>query len=330
VLASTVEAIVEALEQSTEILVIAHVGPDGDAASSLSATGLVLQRLGKSFTLACDSAIPARFKFLPLYERLQRKPDDALTYDLVIALDCGDIDRLGKAFTRLPEPKPPIVNIDHHITNTRFGLVDLVMPEANSTTEILFHLFEAMGVELTTDLAVSLLAGLVTDTLNFSTAGVTADTLKTASVLVEAGADLFTVTMKSLNLKQLSTLLIWQKGLGNMKLEDGLLWTSISSEESNSTGHKGTSSFGLGNMMANVYQAAMSAVLLEMADGRVSVGFRCRPPYSVSELAGSLGGGGHHLAAGCTLDGPLEAAESLVVTRGKASIRLQEEARSNS
>jgi phosphoesterase RecJ-like protein len=329
VLASTVEAIVEALERSAEILVITHIAPDGDAASSLLATGLVLQRLGKSFTLACDNGLPARFSYLSLYERAQRKADENLTYDLVIALDCGDIDRLGKGFATLPDPKPPIVNIDHHISNTRFGLVNLVTPEANSTTEVLCHLFEAMGIELTEDLAVSLLTGLVTDTLNFSTAGVTADTLKTASVLVEAGADLFTITSKSLNLKQLSTLLIWEKGLGNMKLDDGLLWTSISNRERESTGHTGTSSFGLGNMMANVYQAAMSAVLLEMADGRVSVGFRCRPPYSVSELAVSLGGGGHHLAAGCTLNGPLEAAESLVVARGKEFIRLQKEARSN-
>ena len=325
--ASTVEAIVEALERSTEVLVVTHIAPDGDAASSLLATGLVLQRLGKSYTLACDDAIPARFKYLSLYERAQRGPDENLAYDLLIAVDCGDLDRLGKSFTTLPDPKPPIINIDHHISNTRFGLVDLVNPEANSTTEVLYHLFEAMGIGLTQDLAVSLLTGLVTDTLSFSTAGVKADTLKTASILVEAGADLFTITSESLDLKQLSTLLIWEKGLSNMRLDDGLLWTSISNQERESTGHAGSSSFGLGNMMASVYEAAMSAVLMEMADGRISVGFRCRPPYSVSELAESLGGGGHHLAAGCTLDGPLEAVAALVVARGTESIRLQRESR---
>jgi phosphoesterase RecJ-like protein len=330
VLASTVEAIVEALERSAEILVIAHIAPDGDAASSLLATGLVLQRLGKSFTLACDDGLSSRFRYLPLYERVQRAADAKCTYDLVIAVDCGDIDRLGQSFASLPEPKPPIVNIDHHASNTRFGMVNLVVPEANSTTEVLFHLFEAMRIKVTPDLAACLLTGLVTDTLIFSTAGVRADTLKTASALIEAGADLFTITSESLKLKKLSTLLIWEKGLGNMKLEDGLLWTSISNRERESTGHAGSSSFGLGNMMANVYQVAMSAVLLEMADGRVSVGFRCRPPYSVSELAVSLGGGGHHLAAGCTLDGPLEEAEALVVARGKESIRLQNETQTSS
>ena len=323
--ASAVEAIVEALERSTQVLVIAHIAPDGDAASSLLAMGLVLQRLGKSFTLACDDAIPARFKYLSLYERAQRGAGKKLAYDLVVAVDCGDVERMGKSFAALPDPKPPIINIDHHVSNTQFGRVNLVDPEANSTTEVLFHLFDAMGIELTQELAVSLLTGLVTDTLSFSTAGVKARTLKTAGTLVEAGADLFTVTSESLDLKELSTLLIWEKGLSNMQLDDGLLWTSISNQERESTGHGGTSSFGLGNMMASVYQAAMSAVLLEMADGRVSVGFRCRPPYSVSELAESLGGGGHHLAAGCTLGGPLESAAALVVARGKESIGLQRE-----
>jgi phosphoesterase RecJ-like protein len=197
----------------------------------------------------------------------------------------------------------------------------VVDAEANSTTEILFHLFRKIGIEITEDLAISLLTGLVTDTLGFRTSRVSASTLKMASFLVEAGADLFNVTSKALNRKPMSTLLIWQKGLSNMKLEDGLIWTTITNAERLETGHNGSSSFGLGNMMANAYPAAMSAVLLEMENGHISVGFRSKPPYSVAELAESLGGGGHPLAAGCTLDGPLSEAERLVVSRSKETIR---------
>ncbi|MGD2049923.1 MAG: DHHA1 domain-containing protein, partial [Chloroflexota bacterium] len=78
-----------------------------------------------------------------------------------------------------------------------------------------------------------------------------------------------------------------------------------------------------GNMLAEVNEAVMSAVFLELANGRVKVGFRCRPPYKVSQLARDLGGGGHHLAAGCTLDGPLEEVVQMVVKRSKESIRQQ-------
>ena len=321
--ATTIESIRLALEKAESVLAICHVSPDGDAISSLTATGLALKQLGKTFTLVCDDGLPERYLYLPLSSGVSSEPDPDFSYDLIIALDAGDVGRLGMAYADLAEPRPLLINIDHHITNTSFGQINLIAPEANATTEILMHLFPSLGVELTEEIAVCLLSGLVTDTLGFRTAGVSAGTLQAAAKLVEAGADLFDVTNKALALKPVSTLLIWQIGLNNMRMEDGLLWTSISNSEREKAGHQGGSSFGLGNMMAEVYQANMSAVMLEMADGRVSVGFRCRPPYRVSELAISLGGGGHHLAAGCTIDGPLAEAVCLVVERSKESIYQQ-------
>ncbi|UCG25654.1 MAG: DHH family phosphoesterase [Chloroflexota bacterium] len=321
--AAAIESIRLALEKAETVLVICHVSPDGDAISSLTATGLALEQLGKTFTLVCDDGLPERFLYLPLSHKVSARPAPDVKYDLIIALDAGDARRLGKAYADLAQPRPLLINIDHHITNTRYGQINLVTPESSATSEILLHLFSFLGVELTEELAVCLLTGLVTDTLNFRTAGVNAETLRAAATLVEAGAVLFDVTSKALALKPVSTLFVWQVGLNNMHIEDGLLWTSISNSEREEVGHRGGSSFGLGNMMADVYQAKLSAVMLEMADGRVSVGFRCRPPYSVSELAISLGGGGHHLAAGCTIDGPLAEAVSLVVSKSKESIRQQ-------
>jgi phosphoesterase RecJ-like protein len=108
-----------------------------------------------------------------------------------------------------------------------------------------------------------------------------------------------------------------------MRLEDGLLWTKISNAEREEAGHHSSNSMGLGNLLVQMDQACVSAVLVEMSDGRVSVSFRCRPPYSVSELARSLGGGGHHLAAGCTVNGPLDEAVEFVIARSKESMRQQ-------
>jgi phosphoesterase RecJ-like protein len=198
-----------------------------------------------------------------------------------------------------------------------------VESDCNSTTEILYQLLPQLGATINTDLATSLLTGVVTDTLGFRTVGVTPNTFAVAGELMQAGADLTVVTTQALLIKPLSTLRLWQVGLDNMKLEEeGLLWTSISQEERRKIGHIGSSSGGLVNMMANVDEVAISAVLLE-DDSRVYVGFRCRPPYSVSELALNLGGGGHPLASGCTLEGPLREVESLVVSMTKEAIRQQ-------
>ncbi len=318
------EAIQQAIDEAVQILIMTHVDPDGDALGSLAAMGVALSQKNKSVTLICDGNVPSRFSFLPMSDQMQPVADAHVAYDLIIALDCGDELRLGWTFANLPEPRPTIINIDHHITNTGFGDINLVDDKAVSTTEILFGLFDQLGYALTSDLAICLLTGLVTDTLGFRTVGVSSDTLKIAGQLVEAGADLSLVTMQCLNLKPMSTLRLWRIGLGNMRLENGLIWASISNKERQSAGHLSSSTAGLVNLMADVRQAAISAVLLEMDDGSIRVGFRCRPPYSVSEVARNLGGGGHHLAAGCTLNGPLKKAESLVVELAKETIRLQD------
>ena len=318
-----IEAINKLLNRASRVLVVTHVSPDGDAIGSLTAMGMALEQLGKEVTLVCDDGSPARFSFLPLSNAIQNRVDANVTFDLLVALDCGDMSRMGRAYGDLPEPDPPIINIDHHVTNTFFGDVNVVETDCNSTAEILYHLLPQLSVTISTELATSLLTGIVTDTLGFRTAGVTGDTFKAASALMEAGADLTMITTEALLLKPITTLQLWRVGLDNMRLEeDGVLWTSISQEEREAIGYEGSGSGGLVNMLANVDEATMSAVLIE-DDDRVYVGFRCRPPYSVSELALNLGGGGHPLASGCTLEGPLEKAEALVIDMSKESIRQQ-------
>ncbi len=319
-MSTTIEAIKQAIDSAQNIIVFTHIGPDGDALGSLTATGVALQLLGKDVTLVCDDSLVSRFQFLPLIDNVQKSPGSQSSYDLVIVVDCGDRKRMGGAFAALPASHGPIINIDHHITNTRFGDINLVVPTATSTTEILYQLFCQMGLPLTAELATSLLTGLVTDTLGFRTDNVSAQTLKIASELVEAGANLSLITAQTLNLKPLSTLLLWRIGLNKMNIEDGLVWASISSEERQAIGHTGDSSGGLVNLFADIDRAAMGVVLLEMENGTVRVGFRCRPPYDVSVVATALGGGGHPLAAGCTLEGPLAKAEARVVSLCKQAI----------
>ena len=223
-----------------------------------------------------------------------------------------------------PAQSPTVINIDHHVTNTYFGDIQLIVPEAVSATEILYDLFCHMGLTITAELAMCLLTGVVTDTLGFRTVGVKAKTLRIASELVEAGADLPLITMQGLSRKSYSTAQLWRAGLENMRLEDGLIWTKISNEKRKEIGYNAPSSGGLVNFLGNVNQAAISAVLIETEDGTIRVGFRCNPPYSVSELALNLGGGGHPLAAGCSMDGPLDKAEALLVAMSKDTIRQQQ------
>lgn len=311
----------EAVDQAQRIVLLTHVGPDGDALGSLTAMGQALLAWGKEVTLVCDSPMPPRFSFLALSDAVQNRIDSQAQFDLLIALDCGDESRMGNPYKKL-RTKPPIINIDHHVTNTNFGDINWVK-KATSTTEMLYQLFTDLDLDLTQPIATSLLTGLVTDTIGFRTPNVTADTLKISGALMDAGADLTEITMKTLNLKQMPTLRLWQIGLDHMQLEDGLIWTTISRDERAASGHRGDSSNGLVNFLADVDKAAIGVVLMEMNDETVRVGFRCRPPYDVAGLATKLGGGGHPQAAGCTLDGPLAKAEALIVEECKSLILVQ-------
>ncbi|MDX1416507.1 MAG: bifunctional oligoribonuclease/PAP phosphatase NrnA [Candidatus Promineifilaceae bacterium] len=311
------------LEKAENILVVTHVDPDGDAFGSLTAMGLALAQSDLRVSLVCDDNVPERFDFLPLVKKVQNRPSQSIQYDLLIAVDCGDEFRMGMAYASLPTPKPFIINIDHHVTNTQFGNINLVKPDASSTTEILYRLFVDMGVEITSELATSLLTGLVTDTLCFRTVGVSAETLRVGSDLVEAGADLGFITMRALNVRPFSTLKLWRTGMNKMSLEKGLLWTSINSSEREAANFRSNSSVGLVNLLADVNEAAMGAVLMELSDGSIKVGLRCRPPFNVAEVAIALGGGGHPLASGCTLPGPLDEAENILVKACQEAIDRQ-------
>lgn len=310
------------IKAASRIIVVTHIGPDGDAIGSLTAVGQALNQLGKKPHLVCDNGVPQRFWYLPNSQIVRTEPEID-PYDLLIAVDCGDELRMGNAYRSLTHPIPPIINIDHHVTNTQFGDINLIDPNATSTTEILFDLFKSIDINIDANIALCLLTGLVTDTLGFRTSGVTAKTLRVASQLIESGADLATVTMKALNIKSLSTVQLWRVGLNNMRVEDGFVWTTISRQEQDEIGFIGSGTNGLVNILADIDIASIGAAMLELSNGMIRIGFRSRPPYDVSQLAADLGGGGHSLAAGCTVSGPLEAAEERVVKLTLASLERQ-------
>ena len=313
-----------AIEKADTVLVITHVDPDGDAIGSLTAVGQALEQLGKRVTLACEDNVPFRFRSLPMADRVTKTPEKQVPYDLLIAVDCGDEARMGRPFFSLPDPKPTIANIDHHITNTRFGSFNLVEPAASSTAEVLYGFFNDLDVTITEGIAESLLTGIITDTLSFRTSNVSANTLRTAADLVDAGAEIAPITLQALIQKPHSTALVWQVGLKNMQLADGLLWTTVPAGDVRHVGLEGNpSSSGLVNFLSDIEGVKMGCVISEMPDGSVRVGLRCHEPYNVAEVALQFNGGGHALAAGCSMDGPLEEAETLIVAACQDAIRRQ-------
>lgn len=308
------------LDGAKRVLVTTHISPDGDALGSLTAWGLALEQMGKRPTLVCDDKFDERYHFLPLADKVVRKIKAKDRFDAVIVVDCGDMERTGRALKPLGRNMPPLINIDHHISNTFFGTINLVDPHATATAEILADVFPQLDVKIDEHIASSLLTGLVTDTQAFRIPAVTANTLRVAGDLVAAGADLPGITMRTLVVKPRSTIELWRIGLNNMRLSDGVAWTTLSQAEQQALGESGVYHDGLNNILSEIEEAAAGIVFTEREDGRIKVGFRSRPPIDVAAVAAHFGGGGHRQAAGALVDGPLSEAVEKVVGMMKETL----------
>src|SRR6266508_4111214 len=165
--ASELAAVADAIREHDRFVVTTHENPDGDALGSLLAAKLALDQLGKDTVMAlCGEApLPREYAFMPLAELVRRWPDD------------------------VSERVPLALDVDHHHDNTRFGQINLIVPDASSTGEVLRDLFRELDVELTPEIAEALYIALVTDTGRFQYANTTPKALRLAAELVEAGAD---------------------------------------------------------------------------------------------------------------------------------------------
>src|ERR687886_826169 len=187
--ASDLEAVAAALRDHDRFLVTTHENPDGDALGSLLATTLTLQTLGKDAVMYLygDVPIPNEYQFMELDALARTLPDDA-SDRVLVAVDCANEDRIGHDLG-LVERAPLTLDIDHHHDNTRFGDVNLIVPGASSTGEVVRDVLRELDIALTPEIAEALYIALVTDTGRVQYTNTTPKALRLAAGLVEAGAD---------------------------------------------------------------------------------------------------------------------------------------------
>lgn len=311
----------ELIDGATRVAVIAHERPDGDAVGSLIALTLSLRTAGKQVASILADGVPNRFRFLPGSEAVQRTfPTDC---DLLIAVDCSEPERTGLKTEDLPRSID--VNIDHHPTNTHFGAINIVDPQAAATAEILFDLADPLGLEIDPLVATNLLAGLVTDTIGFRTTNVTPKVLQVAARLIEYGASLAEIYERSLNRRSFVAARYWGRGLSRLEKEDGLVWTSLTLEDRQQVGYTGKDDADLINLLSTIDGAEVTVIFIEQPDGGVKVSWRSRAGLNIAPLATAFGGGGHHQAAGAMVSGDLEQVRERVISATRAIFETDSE-----
>jgi len=308
------------------ILILAHMAPDGDAIGSLLALGHALRALGKRVVLACADPVPVQYHYLPGYEAVTSYPTGE--FQLLISVDCSDIQRMGSAYRPAAFAHRPLINIDHHRTNVNFGSANWVDFTAASTAEMVFDLIEEMAVPIPADIALCLLTGIVTDTRCFRTSTTTARTMGTATRLMEAGASLTLITEQVLNRRPLAAVRLWAEALSSLQIRNRVIWTEITHAMLARSGAAGNGvGGGLSNFLVSAHEADVAVVFTEKRGGSVEVGFRSVPGVDVSGVAFQLGGGGHPQASGCAIHGTMEQVRTRVLEALNLALSTQRAAK---
>ena len=306
------DAAIALIRGASRILICSHRKPDGDAIGSLLGLGWALGSLGKQVTLACAdrpenslAALPGAGRIIqdlaPLYSL-----DRALPWDLCIVVDASGLDRLGALYETHTDlfAAVPLIDIDHHVTNDRFGVANVVDSGAASTTEVLALLLERMTVPLDVPAATCLLAGVMTDSLSFQTESTTPRTLRVAASLVERGAPLSGIAFQLFRQRPRSSAILYSKALGTLQFAAGgrIAWIEVTREMVESAG-PGADSGGLSGFCGSIQGVDVGFQIEEGADGRIYAGLRSQS-VDVAAVAAELGGGGHVRAAGCQFQPP--------------------------
>jgi len=315
--------VLEELRSGERFLLVTHENPDGDALGSLVGMHGVLTALGKDvlmFVAGADLPVPQEYAWMDLSTAIHEPPAD-LDERTVVFLDCGNIDR-----TQVPAVRHDgshILNVDHHHDNTHFGDVDLVVPEASCTAEIVWDLMLALGVRATTAIAEALYVGLVTDTGKFMYENTGPRAHLMAADLIEAGVQTHDIYRRLYEGMPFAKIDLLGRALSHVtRHDDGrLTMTILRREDFDEAGADDSLSEGVIDHLRSVQGTKVAAVIREIGDGRKKISLRSTDgEVDVSAIAREAGGGGHRQAAGVTTS--MDEDEILAFLRGQIAAQL--------
>ncbi|KIL39204.1 exopolyphosphatase [Gordoniibacillus kamchatkensis] len=314
-LAARLQAASEFMREHDDFLVVSHVQPDGDAVSSTLAVGWMLAQLGKTYTMINEGRLPAKFSYLPNYERVLSFTEQAPSrlFRHVISVDCADYARIGKVSELFAEGAK-LLNIDHHPTNDGFGACQLIVPDASATVEILYDLAVQMGFALDTDFGRCIYTGLLTDTGGFRYASVGPKVMQIAADLLKLGVNGHELAEAALEKMTVPQMKLLQKGLSTLRFSDDrkIAWVHISLEDMAAIQAESEDMDGLVNYPRNVEGVLVGLMFKQRGPLSWKISLRSNT-VNVAEIAQKFGGGGHIRAAGCTVEGELQEVTERVV-----------------
>lgn len=319
---NTMSKAIDLIRSSNNIYIASHINPDGDNIGSSLALALALKKINKRVTPLSPGEIPSDYRFLPGLDLYRDYSTDLHPVELFIALDSGDADRLGNN-KKLLESSRSIINIDHHISNTNFGNINLVDEKVSSTGEIIYHLIKGLGIDIDSDIANCLYTAISTDTGSFIYDNVTAQTHEIIADLIRVGIDKADINIQLYASRSIEKTKLYINVLSTLKLynDNKIATVKVTKKMLEETHTILDDTEGIISFVREIEPVEVACILKESEEKKTKISMRSKRYIDVSEIASNFNGGGHIRAAGGTIYENIQTAETIVVDKIKEYFR---------
>jgi len=318
-----IDPIRKIVDGADQISCLAHKDADADSLGSALGFALALRASGRRVRVVVPEPLPRLLEYLPGFETVET--GGAPLGDTVFTFDCATLPRFGERRDEV-ERAATVVNIDHHLSNTAFGSINLVDGSASATGQVVYQLLGLLGARITAAVATNLYAALLTDTGGFRHENTTEAALRLGAALVAAGADPSWVALKSYKSRSLSQVRLEGLSIAGMVAELGgsLLWSEVTEVMLDQSGADMQESEGIIDALQSIATMEIAILFKETTPDRTKISVRTREPFDATDVCTPFGGGGHRRAAGAELGEALPDARRLVL---EVARRLIESAR---
>lgn len=314
--------LVAALRGARHVTAVCHENPDADTIGAAIAIALIAARLGVQAEVVSVDGIPQSCAFLPLVDRIRRRPE--LEPGLAIVCDAAALDRVGRITTEAADwlRRATIVNIDHHVSNTGWGAINVVDPDAAATCQVIAELLPLMDVAPDQEIATALLAGIVRDSQGFADPATSPRTLRVVAELMEAGASLASVQRQILHELPYPTLALWGLMLNGVSERMGgeIVHATLLPEMLERTGTQQHDADGVVEFMARVRGARITLLFRELGPTATRVSVRTVDGVDAVAVAAEFGGGGHARRSGFVVQRPLAPTRDAVLDAAERAL----------
>lgn len=309
----TLDEILKEINKANSFVIMAHENPDGDAIGSCLGFATLLKNMGKTDIDVLFKEYPAVFDTLPNVNLIKKEATHEV-YDMAIVLDCSELKRVSSIYHEYFENSKVTVQFDHHLKNAMFADYNVVNPVSPACSQILVSSFNYLKVDITKDAATCFLAGIITDTGGFRFESTTTETFEFAAWALSKGVNVSKVYKETMMTKTKSQFEAEKLAVDRLEFfDDGkITFTYMTKDDENALNLKPGELDGIAGIGVTI-QGVEVAIFAHERDNGFKFSFRSNR-VDVADICMVFGGGGHKLAAGCTINSTLEEAKKAVIS----------------